>query len=97
LTQFNESLNFLKKHLNVCSEIKEVKRKDIYEIPLKALREALAAVLELIKQDSFISRKDLSKKLNINESAVQKHLDTLKDKMVIKRVGADKGDHWEVL
>lgn len=42
LTQFNESLKFLKKHLNVRSEIKDAKRKDIYEIPIEALREALA-------------------------------------------------------
>jgi ATP-dependent DNA helicase RecG len=51
-------------------------------------------VLELIKQDTSISRKDLSKKLNINESAVQKYLDILKEKMVIKRVGPDKGGYW---
>jgi len=54
------------------------------------------AVLDLVKRDPSISRKDLSKKLNINESAIQKHLDTLKNKMVIRRVGPDKGGHWEV-
>lgn len=42
LTQFNEALFFLKKHLNRRSEIKGVNRKDIYEIPLEALREAVA-------------------------------------------------------
>ncbi|MBI1884023.1 MAG: putative DNA binding domain-containing protein [Chlamydiae bacterium] len=45
LTQFNESLQFLKKHLNVRSEIKGAKRKDIYELPIEALREALANAL----------------------------------------------------
>lgn len=42
LTQFNEAIIFLQKHLNVRSEIKGVNRKDIYEIPLEALREAVA-------------------------------------------------------
>ncbi len=56
-----------------------------------------AAVLQLIRRDSSILRNDLSKKLNINESAVQKQLDILKDKMVIRHVDADKGGHWEVL
>lgn len=42
LTQFEEAMNFLQKHLNVRSEIKEINRKDIYEIPLAALREAVA-------------------------------------------------------
>lgn len=42
LTQFNGALFFLKKHLNRRSEIKGVNREDIYEIPLEALREAVA-------------------------------------------------------
>ena len=54
------------------------------------------AVLDLIKQESSLSRKDLSEKLGVNESAVQKLLNTLKTKNVIKRVGPDKGGHWEV-
>ena len=41
LIQLNESMAFLKKHLNVRSEIRELNRHDIYEIPLDALREAL--------------------------------------------------------
>lgn len=41
LTQLNESMAFIKKHLNVRSEIRELDRHDIYEIPLDALREAL--------------------------------------------------------
>lgn len=41
LTQFNEAMIFLQKHLNVRSEIKGVNRKDIYEIPLEALREVV--------------------------------------------------------
>ncbi|MDO9541530.1 MAG: ATP-binding protein [Kiritimatiellia bacterium] len=41
LTQLNEAMAFLKKHLNVRSEIRELNRHDIYEIPLDALREAL--------------------------------------------------------
>lgn len=56
-----------------------------------------AVVLDFIKQNSSISRSDLSDKLKINESAVRKHLDALRNKGVIKRVGPDKGGHWEVL
>lgn len=42
LTQYNQAQLFLKKHLNVRTEIKEFDREDIYEIPLDALREAVA-------------------------------------------------------
>ena len=55
-----------------------------------------AIVLDLIKQNPAISRKDLAGILEINESAVRKHLDALKNKGIIQRVGPDKGGHWEV-
>jgi ATP-dependent DNA helicase RecG len=42
LTQFNEAILFLQKHLNFRSEIKGVQRQDLCEIPLEALREAIA-------------------------------------------------------
>jgi ATP-dependent DNA helicase RecG len=45
LTQFNEAIGFLKKHLNVRSEIRGVNREDIYEIPLEVLREAVVNAL----------------------------------------------------
>lgn len=45
LTQFNEAIVFLKKHLNVRIEIKDANRENIYEIPIDALREAVANAL----------------------------------------------------
>lgn len=45
------------------------------------------------KLDPYISRKVLSEKLGIHESAVQKHLNALKMKEAVKRVGPDKGGH----
>jgi ATP-dependent DNA helicase RecG len=45
LTQFNEAIIFLKKHLNIRSVIRGVNREDIYEIPLEVLREAVVNAL----------------------------------------------------
>lgn len=45
LTQFNEAITFLQKHLNVRSEIRGVNREDIYEIPLEVMREAVVNAL----------------------------------------------------
>jgi len=39
--QLREAMEFLKKHINIRSEIHELDRHDIYELPLDALREAL--------------------------------------------------------
>ncbi len=52
LTQFNGAVAFLKKHLNIRSEIRGFDRFDIYEIPLDALREAV--VNSIIHRDYAI-------------------------------------------
>ena len=45
LTQFDGAISFIIKHLNVRSEIKGVNRRDIYEIPLEVMREAVVNAL----------------------------------------------------
>ena len=52
-------------------------------------------MLNIIKADNRISYRTIAKKLDINESAVKKHLNALKEKGVLKRVGGTRG-HWEV-
>ncbi len=54
-------------------------------------------ILQLIKENPVVSRKELSSKLKINESAVQKHLENLKKKGLLRRIGADRGGYWEVV
>ena len=54
-------------------------------------------VLKLIADNPDISRKELSDKLGINPSAIQKHMEVLKVKKIIKRIGSAKGGHWEIL
>jgi predicted HTH transcriptional regulator len=42
------------------------------------------------------SRKKLSEILNINPSAIQKHIDKHKQANVVERQGADKGGFWKI-
>ena len=53
-------------------------------------------ILDLIRQDKKISRKKIAERLEINESAVSKHLEALKEKGAIKREGGNRG-WWEIL
>jgi len=53
-------------------------------------------ILELICENSFISISDISEKLNISRSAIQKHIENLKAKGIIERVGANKGGYWKI-
>jgi ATP-dependent DNA helicase RecG len=54
-------------------------------------------LLDMLRQSPSISRKKLSNLLKINESAVQKRLETLKKKGVLKRKGAAKGGSWQII
>ena len=51
----------------------------------------------LIKENPAITRKELCDTLSINPSAIQKHIDKLKNDGVIIRKGGAKGGHWEVI
>lgn len=53
-------------------------------------------VYDLIVANPKVSRKELAKILGINESAIQKHTDTLKTKKVIEREGETTGQ-WIII
>ncbi len=63
----------------------------------ESLSERQIDILKLITNNPKISRKEISKSIGINQSAIQKHLDTLKKKNIIKRIGPAKGGHWKVI
>ena len=54
-------------------------------------------IIKLLKMSSQFSASDLAKKMNLTERSIQRYLKILKDRKAIKRVGPDKGGHWEVL
>jgi len=53
-------------------------------------------IIKLINNDNKISLRTIAKILEINESAVIKHLNKLKEKGALKRIGGTRG-HWEVI
>lgn len=53
-------------------------------------------VLELIKENPYIQRKELVSRLGIHESSVKRRLVSLQEKGMIKHVGPNKGGYWEV-
>lgn len=63
----------------------------------KRWSETSQKILELIKQNPQVSRKELCDNLEINPSAVQKHIEKLKAQGIIKRIGGAKGGHWEIV
>ena len=63
---------------------------------IKTLTERQKEILSIIVANPGISRKQLSEKLGINESAVQKHTDALKKKGAIARESETTGQ-WKII
>ena len=62
----------------------------------KKWSETALKLLDLLKQNPKISRKELCEELKINPSAVQKHIEKLKEANKIERIGGAKGGAWRV-
>ena len=54
-------------------------------------------ILKTIAKNPNVSAKQLAEQFGISITAVQNHLDYLKNNNLIRRVGPDKGGHWEVV
>lgn len=54
-------------------------------------------IVEIIKNNCKISRKDLVLILNKTEGSIRHHLNKLQEKGIIKHQGPDKGGYWEVI
>jgi len=52
-------------------------------------------IINLIKQDNKISYRAMAQQLDVNESAIKKHLNTLKKQSVITREGGTRG-YWNI-
>ena len=54
------------------------------------------AIIELLKENPYISRKEISGRLGLHDSSVKRRLASLQEKGAVKRIGPDKGGYWEV-
>ena len=54
-------------------------------------------ILECIKQNPFISRKELSELCGITPDGIKWQLNNMQAHGLIIRIGPDKGGHWEVI
>ena len=54
-------------------------------------------IIEFLKSNGYVSRKELSLILNKTEGSIRHHLNKLQERGIIKHQGPDKGGYWEVL
>ncbi len=59
--------------------------------------EKIRQILAAIKNDSFITIVKLEEELGLGHTTVKKMLSEMQKENLIRRIGPDKGGHWEVV
>jgi Fic family protein len=78
--------------LTICKEtLQNVPKKYLKNDPKKRVKK----ILELIKENKFITIKELADKLNVSEKTIKRDLDKLKKENILKRIGK-KGGYWKI-
>ena len=54
-------------------------------------------IFTLIKANANLTAQEASEKLDISKRQAERLFAKLKEKNIIRRVGADKGGHWEII
>ncbi len=59
------------------------------------ISETQQLILSLIIENNKVSRREIAEKLKINESAIQKHINKLKQLRILERIGGTRG-YWKI-
>ena len=54
-------------------------------------------ILELITTNKYITIIELSENIGVSSRSIERNMKKLQKENKLKRVGADKGGHWEIL
>ena len=63
----------------------------------KSKEKSKEKILQAIANNPYITTAELSNIIGLSVSGIEKNLRQLKEQDKIKRIGADKGGHWEVV
>ena len=72
--------------------------KNTQESTLKSMQKSTQkTIIEIIMNYPNVTIPQVAQKLNLNPRGIAKHFKALQDKGLIRRVGPDKGGHWEII
>ena len=63
----------------------------------KSREKSREKIIAALKQTPHITMSDLAALIGISAKGVEKNIKILRDQGIIRRVGPDKGGHWEVI
>ena len=73
------------------------KPSDVVENVVENKENVVENILASISKNSNISTKELAAMCSLSERQVQRIMAKLKKQGVIRRIGPDKGGHWEII
>ena len=75
----------------------EGSEKTLGKTPVKTLGKTPVKIMELLMADPKLSIPELARVLSKSESAVERAARKLRETGHLRRIGPDKGGHWEVV
>ena len=63
----------------------------------KSVQKSVQKIVDFISENPNITTQEMANLLGINRSIVARHIKTLQEKGIIRRVSPDFGGHWEII
>ena len=63
----------------------------------KTTQKSTQKILDLIRENPYVTTQEMADSIGIIRRTIAKHIKSLQNQGIIKRVGPDKGGHWEVI
>ena len=82
---------------DVVENIVENIAENIIDSIVEKLSTTRAKIVRIIWKNPNATAQSISKEINIASRNVQEHLRKLQEQGVIRRIGSDKGGHWEII
>ena len=82
---------------NIVENIAENIAENIVDSIVEKLSTTRAKIVRIIWKNPNATAQSISKEINIASRNVQEHLRKLQEQGVIRRIGPDKGRHWEII
>ena len=65
--------------------------------PQKTLQKTQQKIIELVKEDAYITTQRMADLIGIDRSNIARAIKKMQRQGILRRVGPDKGGHWEVI
>ena len=79
------------------STTKTTTEKSVEKTPQKTLQKTPQKIIELINKNANITTSEMANIIGIDRSNIARAIRKLQEQGIIRRVGPDKGGHWEVV